>query len=776
MTRLCLLAALTVMAVCPVTRGQESVQAEKKYADVIRSLEPFIIAEMKAKDAPGLSIAIVDGDRIVWARGFGESSLEKKKPATAETQYPLGSVSKLFTALLALQLARDGKLDLDAPVTKYLADFKPKNSFNTPVKIRHLLAHCSGIVREPPVGNCFFPGKATRAELVASLNDTELIHQPGTQYKYSNAAFALAGHLIETADKKSFEDVAETRIFQPLGMTHTSFRLTDPVRSKLAVGQGWTRYGKTFPWPTHDYLALGPAGGLHSSVLDIGKFIPALYSSGKPFHPDDLKTAFTPQFPGVKAERTYGIGFMLSEFQGKKKVSHGGAVNGCATEFAVLPEEQLGVIVCANLDSANMLTRRIADATLGQMLALKAGQPLSLLRTTASLPAGAARKLDGRYQSGDKQVEVMTGGDRAWLIPSGGGTLKEIRSFEESFITDDALSYGTKIGLNGGNLKIDGKTYERMEITNPQPAPDRWQGLIGEYGTDSNVLFVLEKDGQLHLLIEWFYLCPLTEEGPDQFRLSKSGLYPGEAVVFHRKPGGKATAVTAAAMKFDRRQLDGEDGATFKIKPNRSIDDIRKEAFKATPPVEKGEFRKPDLVDLATVDPAFKFDIRYATDNNFMSTPLYSSAKAFVQRPAAEALKKANKKLAEHGYGILFFDCYRPWHITKMFWEATPENQRIFVADPSKGSRHNRGCATDITLYDLKTGKPVEMVSGFDEFSDRSYPDYMGGTSLQRWHRKLLRDTMESEGFTVYEAEWWHYDFGEWRKYPILNDRYEDLK
>jgi D-alanyl-D-alanine dipeptidase len=104
-----------------------------------------------------------------------------------------------------------------------------------------------------------------------------------------------------------------------------------------------------------------------------------------------------------------------------------------------------------------------------------------------------------------------------------------------------------------------------------------------------------------------------------------------------------------------------------------------------------------------------------------------------------------------------------------MFWDGTPPDKHIFVADPSHGSRHNRGCAVDLTLYDLNTGRPVEMVGLYDEMSPRSYPDYPGGTALARWHRQLLRRAMEDESFTVYEFEWWHFDYKDWRKYPILN-------
>jgi hypothetical protein len=138
-----------------------------------------------------------------------------------------------------------------------------------------------------------------------------------------------------------------------------------------------------------------------------------------------------------------------------------------------------------------------------------------------------------------------------------------------------------------------------------------------------------------------------------------------------------------------------------------------------------------------------------------------------MQRPAAESVVRVNRKLKQSGYGLLVHDAYRPWYVTKVFWDATPDDKKKFVADPSKGSRHNRGCAVDISLYDLKTGKPVEMVSTYDETTDRAYPDYPGGTSLQRWHRDLLRAAMESEGFTVYEAEWWHFDYKDWQKYRI---------
>ncbi len=143
----------------------------------------------------------------------------------------------------------------------------------------------------------------------------------------------------------------------------------------------------------------------------------------------------------------------------------------------------------------------------------------------------------------------------------------------------------------------------------------------------------------------------------------------------------------------------------------------------ATPPREQGAFRSSDLVELSKLDPAIHLDIRYATKNDFLGTPVYTQARAFLQRPAAEALVRALHKLQPLGYGLLIHDAYRPWYVTKIFWDATPPEGKIFVADPAQGSRHNRGCAVDLTLYDLKTGQPIEMTGGYDEMSPRSFPE-----------------------------------------------------
>jgi D-alanyl-D-alanine dipeptidase len=195
-----------------------------------------------------------------------------------------------------------------------------------------------------------------------------------------------------------------------------------------------------------------------------------------------------------------------------------------------------------------------------------------------------------------------------------------------------------------------------------------------------------------------------------------------------------------------------------------------------SPPKENGPFREPELVELVSLDSTLRLDIRYATSNNLVGRPVYTEPRAFLQRPAAEALIRANGSLKQKGYGLLIFDGYRPWRVTKIFWDITPPEKHEFVADPAEGSKHNRGCAVDLSLYDLKTSHEVEMPSVYDEMSDRAYPTYRGGTIAQRAARDLLRTAMEKEGFTVYPSEWWHFDYKDWKQYPILNVPFSEVK
>jgi zinc D-Ala-D-Ala dipeptidase len=198
---------------------------------------------------------------------------------------------------------------------------------------------------------------------------------------------------------------------------------------------------------------------------------------------------------------------------------------------------------------------------------------------------------------------------------------------------------------------------------------------------------------------------------------------------------------------------------------------------KTGPPKETGPFREPELVELVKLDTTIHLDIRYATPNNFTGHAVYSQARAFLQKPAAEALIRVSRKLQEKGYGLLVFDGYRPWYVTKEFWDIASEQQRKegFVANPAKGSRHNRGCAVDLSLYTLANGSEVTMPSPYDDFTEKAYSDYRKGNQEPMRLRDILRSTMEADSFKVLKEEWWHFDYNGWASYPIMNIPFEKL-
>jgi len=310
----------------------------------------------------------------------------------------------------------------------------------------------------------------------------------------------------------------------------------------------------------------------------------------------------------------------------------------------------------------------------------------------------------------------------------------------------------------------------------PPDAPRKWKELVGIYSGDEDkkLSFVLLEQGGKLL---WRDAKGVSQElqlsGDSLFLPSESKKqFPHDLV---RDEAGGILAFCYLNFCYERKDPSADPSRSYHITPAKPVEELRRAALAANPPDENRPFRRPDLVELAPLDPAIHLDIRYATANDFLGTPVYTQARAFLQRPAAEALLRVLHKLKPLGYGLLIHDGYRPWYVTKIFWDATPPEGKIFVADPAQGSRHNRGCAVDLTLYDLKTGQPIEMTGGYDEMSPRSFPNYPGGTSLQRWHRDLLRRATESEGFTVYESEWWHFDYKDWHEYGVLNIPFEKL-
>ena len=172
------------------------------------------------------------------------------------------------------------------------------------------------------------------------------------------------------------------------------------------------------------------------------------------------------------------------------------------------------------------------------------------------------------------------------------------------------------------------------------------------------------------------------------------------------------------------------------------------------------------LVDIRTVNRNIRLDIRYATTNNFLKQKLYPIAKCALRSSVAQKLSLVQTDLEKSGLGLKVYDCYRPFSVTKQMWEVLPDPN--YVANPARGSRHNRGAAIDLTLVD-RTGKELEMPTPFDDFTTKAHRDYRGGSAKSRKNRQLLEDAMKKQGFVGITTEWWHFDSEDWQKFAILD-------
>ncbi len=290
------------------------------------------------------------------------------------------------------------------------------------------------------------------------------------------------------------------------------------------------------------------------------------------------------------------------------------------------------------------------------------------------------------------------------------------------------------------------QTSDQLSSTpRPPDAQSEWKLFLGDFqqigGTE--VLIVRELKGKLYLLRPNREELKLTRRDLNSFFYD--GSHPdGKYVITFIQSHGIASSLLGPFGSYQRLRYEKSGTANAVIKTVRPVEELRAAAIAATPPAENRTFRQPDLVELAPLDPAIHLDIRYATPKDFLGVPVYTQARAFLQRPAAEALVRVLQKLKPFGYGLLIHDGYRPWYVTKIFWDATPPEGKVFVADPSQGSRHNRGCAADLTLYDLKTGQPIEMTGGLSRWNispalaPRSAPPRHGVRRLYRLRIRMV--------------------------------------
>lgn len=303
----------------------------------------------------------------------------------------------------------------------------------------------------------------------------------------------------------------------------------------------------------------------------------------------------------------------------------------------------------------------------------------------------------------------------------------------------------------------------------PAPCPGEWLGLIGKYGvgkSDSSDFLVREEQGKLQIYRQ-HQAWDLGPWGRDTFLMQRGEHKSG--IAFVRDSSGAGLACFWDDSVFIRKFYPGEKEPPPRPTLDLPLDSLWRQARRARPPQERGKFSPTDLVDVRRFDPEIRLALAYAQSRNSYGFPLYDRNVALLQRPAAQALARANRWLKDRGYVLQLSDAYRPWYVTKFLHLSANPQMKKFVASPRAGSHHNRGTAVDVTLVDLATGREVDMGHLDGELSERAHSFYPGGTSLQRWHRLLLRTAMEKHGFRGLAKEWWHFRYLAGGRYRITN-------
>jgi CubicO group peptidase (beta-lactamase class C family) len=345
--------------------------------DAIGDFVERLRADVAADAVGGITAAVVVGDNIVWAEGFGWADYDQQIPAGIETIYRIGSITKTFTAVVLAQLVDRRALALDDPVQKYLPEVRGLANrpwFGRPITFRQLASHTAGLVREPGLpGAGSGPIAEWEAKVLASIPTTAFDARPGTRYSYSNIGYGVLGLALSRAARTPFMDLVEDGIFAPLGMTSSTFAISDGLLPRLSVGYANTGTLIDVQTPARGHLSKGykvPSGAIYSTVGDLARLVGALSGAGTGVSSETMRVAMqTRQTPAYGD--AYGLGLYLYTTAGTVSIAgHSGEVSGYTAYLGFDPNSKVGVILLRNYQSgrtnlasaANQLIRAIAAA------------------------------------------------------------------------------------------------------------------------------------------------------------------------------------------------------------------------------------------------------------------------------------------------------------------------------------------------------------------------------------------------------------------------------
>lgn len=311
--------------------------------------------------------------------------------------------------------------------------------------------------------------------------------------------------------------------------------------------------------------------------------------------------------------------------------------------------------------------------------------------------------------------------------------------------------------------------------------------LLGMYYGNSSVFLLREDKGCLQIVylsdhddrdFSRANIFPLKKVRFDSYELNEEGpLFGGEAAVhFERDSDGNGIVCKIGSKRFARNFFPGEGNKVYRLEINADYQSLKDAAPKAVMPAKLQQGQSGRLVSIRSAVPNVKIDLRYAGPNNIFGIPLIDASEAYAEAETAEALKEAAEKLASQGYGLLIWEGYRPWYISKLASDLLPKDKKGMLPAPDKGEDRNTGRTVDVSLYDLSSGDAVPMISDFDEVSVRQFPSFAGGTEQQRYLRDMLAAVMKGCGFIQGKEEWWHFTLGDTNGWRHLTVPYGQIK
>lgn len=537
--------------------------AAVSYAHAIHRLEEVVSAELAAGHLHGVSVALVDDQRLVYVNGFGLADARRRRPARADTVYRAGSISKLFTAVAAMQLVEQGRLDLDGPVTAYDPAFGIVNPFSNspPITLRQLMCHRAGMIRESPVGGYFDASEPGVEQTVRSIAACALVHPPNTKTKYSNVGPTVVGHVVATVAGLPFEVYQRRQVLGPLGMVDSDFRLTRRLKGRLATGYLPVADGRGgFREIEAPQFELGtlPAGNLYTSAEDLARFLMFLFAEGTAngralLKPESLAQMFTVQLTG--ATNGFGLGFYVGQFNGHRSVSHTGAVYGFTSALTALPDQRLGVVVLGNDDIAVGPVRRLNAAALELMLEARLGEP-----PPAPTPALPLTRRELEPFAGDYESESFW----AAIEPAEGGLRATVSNQRMSLTPTAPLRFEANGRLafrapfvfrrddTGAVTGFTALAQDFRRVTGAPPEiPTAWRRFLGSYGPDFIPVIITAKHGHLYAMTENEFDYRLTPLNRTVFQMPP-GLYVDEHLVFQTDRRGRVHGIILANMTLPR--------------------------------------------------------------------------------------------------------------------------------------------------------------------------------------------------------------------------------